>query len=196
MDNLDNQRNDIFVDIDINNLLLRVEYLENKLIECSASIKLYQDFFNKISELPIKNNQLKDYILSIIVEREQKYFENVKIPPEIKELIQAGIIITGPPGKEGPPGPEGIIGKHGVMGLQGPQGKEGKPGKDGNNGLDGLNGIDGINGIDGEQGPEGFPGPVGPRGKKGPEGDIGKLDFESIKPEIENLIREIIVCKM
>ena len=188
--------NDIFVDVDINNLLLRVEYLENKLIESNCAIKMYQEFFNNISKLPIKNDELKNFILSIIVEREKSYFVNAKIPDEIKELIQAGIIITGPPGKDGPPGIEGIKGPPGIRGLPGPQGSEGKQGKNGIDGMDGMNGIDGLNGIDGSQGPPGDIGPGGPRGKKGPEGDIGKVDFRSIKSEIEDLIREILLEKM
>jgi hypothetical protein len=192
----DYQDNDIFIDIDVKNLLLRVEYLENKLIECNCAIKMYQDFFNNISKLPIKNDELKNFILSIIVEREQKYFKNNKIPDEIQELIQAGIIITGPPGNEGPIGPEGIPGKPGVQGLPGIQGPDGNQGKNGKDGIDGINGIDGLNGIDGEQGPPGNEGPQGPRGKKGPEGEMGKMDFKSIKPEIENLIREILLEKM
>ena len=161
-------------------LLQKINNLENRLSECEVSLKIYNDIFKGLTEMPKTKLELKNIILMVLNDREKSYFDNNKIPNEIRELIQAGILITGPPGSEGPPGKEGIQGKPGVMGLPGLQGKEGPPGKKGIDGRDGVNGIDGVDGIDGEKGPHGDRGPIGPRGRKGPTGDATNQTEEMI----------------
>jgi hypothetical protein len=176
-------------------LLQKINNLENRLSECEVTLKFYNDIIKSLSELPKTRIELKNIILNVLNEREKVYFENNKIPSEIKELIQAGILITGPPGHEGPPGKEGIQGKPGVMGLPGIQGKEGKMGKKGIDGRDGTNGIDGIDGKNGDKGPSGDRGPIGPRGRKGPNGDVN-VPFENIENQIEEMIIKILNNKM
>ena len=142
--------------------------LEEKLLECQANLKIYQDMFQSLLELPKTKLDFKNYILDVIVEREKSYFELHKLTPEIKEMIQAGVLLTGLPGNQGAPGKEGPQGKPGITGLQGPQGIQGFPGKNGKDGKDGKDGRDGKDGKDGEKGRTGNEGPPGPRGKKGP----------------------------
>jgi hypothetical protein len=162
----------------------KINYLENKLIECQSSLNMYSELIKKILQLPLSKEELKKYILDIIIDRESYYFNQnkQKIPNELKELIQSGIVITGPPGKEGSIGKEGPSGKPGPMGLPGPQGEKGQPGEKGKDGRDGINGFDVINGINGEKGPDGEQGPIGPRGKKGPDGElqINNIELEKI----------------
>ena len=179
----------------MDHILEKINHLENRLYECEVNLKIYGDILKSLSTLPRTSEDLKNTILMVLNERENKYFQNHKIPTEIKELIQAGVLLTGPPGQEGPPGKEGPQGKPGVMGLPGPQGKEGLQGKRGIDGRDGLNGIDGVNGIDGLKGPQGDPGPTGPRGRKGPTGDV-KIPFEVIESQIEELIKKILVERL
>jgi hypothetical protein len=176
-------------------LLQKINNLENRLSECEVTLKIYNDIIISLSELPKTRVELKNIILNVLNEREKGYFEHNKIPNEIRELIQSGVLITGPPGPSGPPGKEGIQGKPGVMGLPGIQGKEGPTGKKGIDGRDGINGIDGIDGKDGEKGPPGEKGPMGPRGRKGPNGGVN-IPFESIEKEIEELIIKIMNNKM
>jgi hypothetical protein len=179
----------------MDNIIEKINNLENRLYECEVNLKIYGDILKTLSTLPRTRDDLKNTILMVLSERENKYFQENKIPNEIRELIQAGVLLTGPPGQEGPPGKEGPQGKPGVMGLPGPQGKEGPVGKKGVDGRDGLNGIDGINGIDGLKGKQGDPGPIGPRGRKGPTGDV-KIPFESIESQIEELIKKILNDKL
>ncbi len=176
----------------INYLENKINYLENKLIECQSGLNTCTVLIKKILELPLSKEELKKFILDIIIDRESSYFnENKqKIPNELKELIQSGIVITGPPGKEGSIGKEGPTGKPGPMGLPGPQGEKGQPGEKGQDGRDGINGIDGINGMNGEKGPPGEQGPIGPRGKKGPDGEL-----EINKTELEKIIDIILEKK-
>ncbi len=179
---------------DYNLILTKINYLENRLIDCEANLNIYHDIFKSLLQLPQNKEELKNIILNVISEREKSYFETNKLPQELKELIEMGILLTGPPGKEGPTGKEGPQGKPGPQGLPGPQGKQGIPGRNGIDGRDGVNGIDGRDGINGEKGPAGNEGPIGPRGKKGPQGDNGEttINLESIKPELETLIKNIL----
>ena len=144
------------------------EILEERLLECEANLKVYQEIFKSFQELPKTKLDFKNYILDVIVEREKSYFELHKLTPEIREMIQAGVLLTGPPGNQGPPGKEGPQGKPGITGLEGIQGKNGHDGKNGKDGPDGKDGKNGLNGLQGEKGRTGDEGPPGPRGKKGP----------------------------
>lgn len=153
---------------DLHSLKEKFQILEERLLECQANLKVYQDMFQSLLELPKTKLDLKNYILDVIVEREKSYFESHKLTPEIRDLIQAGVLLTGPPGNQGAPGKEGPQGKPGITGLPGPQGPQGFPGKNGIDGKNGKDGDDGRDGKDGNKGPTGDIGPTGPRGKKGP----------------------------
>ena len=170
----------------------KISYLEERLLECESNLKIHQHMLKKLYELPAGRNELIKLINNIIVEREEDYFNQYKnkIPSELIELIQAGIVITGPPGKEGPQGPEGIQGKPGPTGLPGPIGPQGHTGLNGIDGRDGLNGLDGRNGLDGEKGEQGDIGPIGPRGKKGPDGFNNNFE-ELVTPIIMKVIKEL-----
>jgi len=172
-----------------NGINSKIEFLENKILECQSILKIHQDILSRLSELPNTKDDLKKIINNVIVERENQYFEQQKskIPNELKELIQSGIIITGPPGKEGPIGKEGPPGKPGVQGIQGPIGIQGLPGLKGLDGRNGINGIDGINGLDGSPGAVGPMGPIGPRGKKGPSMDLEELEEKIMKKIMDNI---------
>ena len=153
---------------DLHSLKENFKILEERLLECQANLKVYQDMFKSLLELPKTKLDLKNYILDVIVEREKSYFESHKLTPEIRDLIQSGVLLTGPPGNQGAPGKEGPQGKPGITGLPGPQGPKGIQGNNGLNGKDGKDGRDGKDGKDGNKGPMGDIGPTGPRGKKGP----------------------------
>ena len=186
--------------MNIDFILQKLDFLERNLSECQTNLKFYEALVRNLMELPSSKENLKKFIIDIMVEREKNYFDEHKnkIPQELRDLINSGIVITGPPGREGPLGKEGPPGKPGVMGLPGPQGEKGLPGDNGKDGRDGLNGIDGKNGLDGEKGQTGDIGPIGPRGKKGPPGEleINKENLkENLKEEIEQIIKEIIQYK-
>ncbi len=169
----------------------KIILLERKLLETQSSLKVYQNLLTNLSELPQTKEDLKAFVLSVIVEREKSYYENNKIPKELKELLEAGIVIPGPPGMEGPPGKEGIRGPPGPIGLVGPVGPVGLAGKNGLDGRDGRNGIDGVNGSDGNKGPPGDQGPIGPRGKKGPDGEIREIDMFELRKYINNCMNQL-----
>lgn len=179
--------------IDLDLILSKISYLEKKVIDCEASLNVYQDIFKSLLKMPQNRDELKKIILDVVVEREKSYFDNNgnKLPKEIRELIEMGVLLTGPPGKEGSIGKEGPPGKPGVQGLPGIIGNQGPPGRNGIDGRDGINGIDGRDGLNGERGPPGMEGLPGPRGKKGPDGDKGESGFnvELIKPEIEKIVK-------
>ncbi len=187
-----NNDNTNMKDYDLN--VSRIAFLEKRLIDCEASLNVYRDIFKSLLQLPQNKDELKRFVIDTIVEREKSYFDTNKLPKDIRDLVEMGIILTGPPGKEGPIGKEGPQGKPGVQGLPGPTGKEGPPGKNGIDGRDGINGIDGKDGINGDKGPAGNEGPTGPRGKKGPSGDFN-LNIELIKPEIEKIVKSILIEK-
>jgi hypothetical protein len=153
---------------DLHLLNEKIQTLQERLLECEANLKVYQDMFQSLLELPKTKLDLKNYILDVIVEREKSYFELHKLTPEIRDLIQAGVLLTGPPGNQGAPGNQGPQGKPGITGLPGPQGPQGLSGKNGLDGKNGKDGNDGDDGKDGNKGPTGDIGPCGPRGKKGP----------------------------
>ena len=163
--------------------------LENRVLECEANLKIYGGILKSFLDLPRSKEELTNIILRVITDREQQYYESQNLPKEIRDLIECGIVITGPPGKEGPVGPEGPRGKPGQMGIQGPVDKEGLPGKNGKDGKDGLDGINGLNGINGEKGPKGEPGPMGPRGRKGPDGEI---NVDEIEQKIRKVLAEML----
>ncbi len=194
------KNNDTYNDInnDINNdyklTLSRIDFLEKRLIDCEASLNVYRDIFKSLLQLPQNKDELRKFVINTIVDREKNYFDNIKLPKDIRDLIEMGVILTGPPGKEGPIGKEGPQGKPGVQGLPGPDGKEGPPGKKGIDGRDGINGIDGKDGINGDKGSPGNEGPVGPRGKKGPSGDVN-VNMELIRPEIEKIVKTMLIEK-
>ena len=181
--------------LDLDLILSKISYLEKKVIDCEASLNVYQDIFKSLLKMPQNRDELNKIILDIVVEREKNYFDTNgnKLPKEIRELIEMGVLLTGPPGKEGPIGKEGPQGKPGVQGLKGPDGNQGPPGVNGIDGRDGINGIDGRDGLNGDRGPPGMEGLPGPRGKKGPDGDKGDdgINIESIKLEIEKIVKKI-----
>ena len=169
----------------------KIFLLEKKVLDIQSSLKIYQNLLTNLSELPQTKEELKAFVLSTIVEREKSYYENNKIPKELKELLEAGIVIPGPPGNEGPPGKEGIQGRPGPTGLIGPTGPPGIDGKNGLDGKDGRHGIDGRNGLDGHKGPPGDQGQIGPRGKKGPDGEIREIDMYELRKYINNCINQL-----
>jgi uncharacterized protein YdcH (DUF465 family) len=167
MNSFNNNQNRQLAEL-IQRLINKIDNLQDRLAECESNLKKMQDDQN--TNLPRNQLELSNLIDRTITEKEQSVFNRIKLLPEIQDLIKAGIIICGPPGKEGPPGkigPPGPPGQRGLEGLPGKIGPDGRPGKDGKNGLDGR---DGFHGIDGLMGPPGIPGPQGPRGKKGPTG--------------------------
>jgi hypothetical protein len=109
------------MDLELTELKTRIEYLEKNILECKTVLKIYEtlikEITNIIGNIPNNKEQLSKFIEDIIVERENRYFQSNTIPNELKELIQAGILLTGPAGKEGARGKEGIEGKMGKTGL-------------------------------------------------------------------------------
>jgi hypothetical protein len=192
MDTNNDKHNDKYNDYNL--ILAKVSFLEKRLIDCEASLNIYCEMFKSLFQLPQNKDELKNFVINTIVDREKSYFDNNKLPKDIKDLIEMGVILTGPPGKEGPIGKEGPQGKPGVQGLHGQDGKEGPSGKKGSDGRDGINGIDGKDGINGDKGSSGNEGPVGPRGKKGPTGDIN-INMELIRPEIEKIVKSMLIEK-
>uniref|UniRef100_A0A6C0E9B0 Collagen-like protein n=1 Tax=viral metagenome TaxID=1070528 RepID=A0A6C0E9B0_9ZZZZ len=171
----------------IQKLINKVDHLHDRLLECESNFKNIQE--SSKTNLPKDRLELEHLIDNIIIEKEQSTFNKIKLLPEIQDLIKAGILICGPPGKEGPPGKIGPPGPAGPRGLEGPPGKmgpEGKPGQDGRDGRNGKDGIDGRDGLTGEQGPQGL---QGPRGKKGPSGEI---EWDQIEIKIKKMVEEIL----
>jgi hypothetical protein len=168
-------------------LINKIDHFHDRLSECESNLKKIQE--NGNNNLPKNVPELTSLIDNIIIKKEQASFNNIKLLPEIQDLIKAGILLCGPPGKEGPQGkmgPSGPPGPRGLEGSPGKQGLDGNPGKDGKDGRDGIDGQDGKNGLRGEQGPDGL---QGPRGKKGPEGTI---DWNVIEPRIKVLVDQYV----
>lgn len=182
---------DGFIDI-IQKLIDRIDQLQSRLINCETTLNILSnnlghDPLNLAQNLPKNRSELLQIINNSLVEREKKMFDRVNLLPEIQDLVKAGIIICGPPGKEGPQGRIGPIGPPGQRGLPGQQGAPGPDGHPGRNGLDGLNGINGQNGTDGLMGAKGIPGEQGPRGKKGP---VGGINWSDIEPNVKKLVND------
>jgi len=101
----------------------------------------------------------------------------------------------GQPGKMGYPGQPGESGPRGREGPAGMKGVKGEPstfnGPRGPKGATGEQGISGKPGNDGQDGYEGQPGPQGPRGLKGVPGVCGPIDFEEIRSQIVEIIRQL-----
>lgn len=165
----------------------RIDQLQNRLIDCESTINILNKNLGRDISLPQNKSELVQIINQAQAEREKSVFDRIKLLPEIQDLVKAGIVICGPPGKEGPQGrigPSGPPGQRGLPGVEGHMGRDGYPGQDGR---DGLNGMDGKNGIDGLFGRKGLPGDQGPRGKKGP---TGAVDWADIEPQVKKLVND------
>lgn len=173
----------------IQKLINKVDHLQERLNESESNYQILLQKTQKVNDLPKNQAELINLIDKAHTEREKSVFNRVKLLPEIQNLIKAGIIICGPPGKEGPPGkvgPPGPPGPQGLPGKIGPIGPTGQPGEDGRDGMDGVDGQNGRDGLPGQKGPTGDP---GPRGKKGP---TGAIDWDAIEPRVKQLVNDYI----
>jgi len=95
-------------------------------------------------------------------------------------------------GMPGQPGSSGQRGREGPMGMKGAKGEpsdvEGPRGLKGETGDQGPRGESGIDGVDGPQGPRGG---QGPRGYRGEKGSCGSVDFEEIRSQVVEIVRQL-----